>query len=148
MLLRHTHTHTHRHFHYAFSSSRSISLPLSVCVSLCARFMWRCGHRDVTWSRMLYGFVNLAQTMRCSYWCIGLSAAIGIQNIGNHRHLVHGRSCWAHLRRSARRGWTHIVYYTSVDLAVELLRYDTRCYFNVRSKADISQLNLPHGTDN
>ena len=28
------------------------------------------------------------------------------------------------------------------------VRYDTRCYFNVRSKADISQLNLPHGTDN
>jgi len=28
------------------------------------------------------------------------------------------------------------------------LRYDARCYFNVRSKADISQLNLPHGTDN
>ena len=26
--------------------------------------------------------------------------------------------------------------------------YNTRCYFNVRSKADISQLNLPHGTDN
>jgi len=29
-----------------------------------------------------------------------------------------------------------------------VLRYDTRCYFNVRSKADISQLNLTHGTDN
>ena len=28
------------------------------------------------------------------------------------------------------------------------IRYDTRCYFNVRSKADTSQLNLPHGTDN
>ena len=28
------------------------------------------------------------------------------------------------------------------------LRYDTIRYFNVRSKADISQLNLPHGTDN
>ena len=26
-------------------------------------------------------------------------------------------------------------------------RYDTRCYINVRSKANISQLNLPHGTD-
>jgi len=25
------------------------------------------------------------------------------------------------------------------------IRYDTRCYFNVLSKADISQLNLPHG---
>ena len=24
------------------------------------------------------------------------------------------------------------------------VRYDTRCYFNVRSKADVSQLNLPH----
>ena len=28
------------------------------------------------------------------------------------------------------------------------LRYDTRCYFNVRSKADMSWLNLPHGDDN
>ena len=29
--------------------------------------------------------------------------------------------------------------------ALDTIRYDTRCYFNVRSKADISQLNLPHG---
>jgi len=28
------------------------------------------------------------------------------------------------------------------------IRCDTRCYSNVRSKADISQLNLPHGTKN
>jgi len=26
--------------------------------------------------------------------------------------------------------------------------YDTTCYFNVRSKADTNQLNLPHGTKN
>ena len=26
--------------------------------------------------------------------------------------------------------------------------YDTRCYFNVRSKADMNRLNLPHGDDN
>jgi len=26
--------------------------------------------------------------------------------------------------------------------------YDMRCYFNVRSKADMSQLYLSHGTDN
>ena len=31
----------------------------------------------------------------------------------------------------------------SIDLS--FIRYDRRCYFNVRSKADISQLNLPHG---
>jgi len=28
-----------------------------------------------------------------------------------------------------------------------LIEYDTRCYFNVRSKADMSPLNLPHGYD-
>ena len=28
------------------------------------------------------------------------------------------------------------------------IRYDTRCYFNVRSKADTSQLNLQYGNDN
>jgi len=26
------------------------------------------------------------------------------------------------------------------------IRYDTRCYFNLRTKADMSQLNLPHGS--
>ena len=29
--------------------------------------------------------------------------------------LVDGRACRSRLRRSTRRGWTHIVYYTSVD---------------------------------
>jgi len=29
-----------------------------------------------------------------------------------------------------------------------MIRYDTGCYFNVRSKANMSQLTLPHGTDN
>jgi len=37
-----------------------------------------------------------------------------------------------------------IEFYTVVMLCQHLLRYDTRCYFNVCSKADISQLNLPH----
>jgi len=29
---------------------------------------------------------------------------------------------------------------------INTIRYDTRCYFNVRSKANMSQLNLPHVT--
>jgi len=39
---------------------------------------------------------------------------------------------------------------SSVILSYDTIRYDTRCYFNVRSKADMnqSQLNLPHGTNN
>ena len=32
--------------------------------------------------------------------------------------------------------------------AVATTRYDMRCYFNVRSEADTSQLNLSHGTNN
>jgi len=28
------------------------------------------------------------------------------------------------------------------------IQYNTRCHFDVRSKADMSQLNLPHRTDN
>ena len=34
------------------------------------------------------------------------------------------------------------------SLAAKLLRYVTTCYFNVQSKAAMSQLNLPHGTSN
>jgi len=30
----------------------------------------------------------------------------------------------------------------------DTIRYDTRCYFNVHSKADMSPLNLPHGNNN
>jgi len=69
------------------------------------------------------------------------------------------------LRQRARRFWNqtcassrHSVNYKSVrqeapplsarDAINDTIRYDTRCYFNVRSKADISQLNLPRGTDN
>ena len=42
----------------------------------------------------------------------------------------------------------HMQVRTSLQIDNDTIRYDTRCYFNVRSKADISQLNLPHGTDN
>jgi len=37
---------------------------------------------------------------------------------------------------------------TQLLVSYDTIRYDTRCYFNVRSKANMSQLNLPHGTDN
>ena len=40
------------------------------------------------------------------------------------------------------------VHRRQLDLRYDTIRYDTRCYFNVRSKADTSQLNLPQGTNN
>jgi len=39
------------------------------------------------------------------------------------------------------------VYFTSL-VNHGTTRYDTRCHFNVRSKADMNRLNLPHGDDN
>jgi len=44
-----------------------------------------------------------------------------------------------------------VVYYNFRNTFVpygHTIRYDTRCYFNVRSKANMSRLNIPHGTDN
>ena len=35
-----------------------------------------------------------------------------------------------------------------LGFVVCLWKYDTRCYIKVRSKANMSQLNLPHATDN
>jgi len=52
---------------------------------------------------------------------------------------AHGR-VWQYItmgRDMPPAHWRVSLYFT---------RYDTRCYFNVRSKADISQLNLPHGS--
>jgi len=36
---------------------------------------------------------------------------------------------------------------SSNKVSAALIRNDTRCYFDVRSKAGTSQLNLPHGTN-
>ena len=39
----------------------------------------------------------------------------------------------------------HVALTTVRHLLNVRVKYDTRCYFNVHSKADVSQLNLPHG---
>ena len=53
-------------------------------------------------------------------------------------------------KSSIAQEFTNVVVnnHTGSCPTVFTIRYDTRCYFNVRSNADISQLNLPHGTDN
>jgi len=52
------------------------------------------------------------------------------------RHCVIQIYCYK-FRKSVRR-----------QQCYDTIRCDTRCYFNVRSKADMSQLNLPHKTNN
>ena len=49
---------------------------------------------------------------------------------------------------SRRGGEKSVLFFSAVDAGVRNLLYDTRCYFNVRSKVDMSQLNLPQGNDN
>jgi len=47
--------------------------------------------------------------------------------------------------------WNGQGHFTTLDghtIVYDTIRYDTRCYFNVRSKADMNRLNLPHGDDN
>jgi len=51
------------------------------------------------------------------------------------------------VQRTSVQKQTHLLCPFTLQLGLTI-RYDTRYYFNVRSKADISQLNLPHGTDN
>jgi len=45
--------------------------------------------------------------------------------------------------------WSVVIcYYWSWSTETLIaIRYDTRTCFKVRSKADVSQLNLPHGTE-
>jgi len=45
-------------------------------------------------------------------------------------------------------GFLSVELVNRINAFYDTIRYDTRCYFNVRSIANMSQLNLPHGTDN
>ena len=69
--------------------------------------------------------------------CPFLGAPMTLRNFERSYHL----SYWH---------WLNLNLDTEFIVHIDTIRYDrpTRCYFNVRSKADISQLNLPHGTDN
>jgi len=44
--------------------------------------------------------------------------------------------------------FTYLLTYLVLFIAGHFTIRYTRCYFNVRSKANMSQLNLPHGNDN
>ena len=69
--------------------------------------------------------------------CLVTRRALALQD-GNT--FVISRRCCSpceHCRRCRTCDW--------LQLRCNTIRYDTRCYFNVLSKADTSQLNLPHG---
>ena len=69
--------------------------------------------------------------------------------VGEHSIVMSGLSVCPRspeLRRTDDlRHFMRVIWPWLVLFLVVTIRYDTRCYFNVRSKADMSQLNLPHG---
>ena len=54
---------------------------------------------------------------------------------------------WRNLLGCPRCPKTSQLEGTKYTWSHDTIRYDTRCYINVRSKANMSQLNLPHGHD-
>jgi len=65
--------------------------------------------------------------------------------IKNPTHLAYVATLPCETRMSAKQAINDKL---QGSVATYLIRYDTRCYFNVRSKADMSQLHLPHGNYN
>jgi len=71
--------------------------------------------------------INSSKCLRQADWC---------------KRLMTPGSDSGHIRRMEN------AHFHSRIFSHDTIRYDTRCYFNVRSKADISRLNPPHGNDN
>ena len=70
-----------------------------------------------------------------------LRAASGHGQLAQTDHVayLHGRQ--------RTRTLAHLLRQVNPSISLQI-RYDTRCCFNVRSKVDTSQINLPHGRNN
>ena len=134
-------THTHTHTHTTQPTDKSATAQ---------PVMWRTDRYRIasrSGSRPAYIDICPDDTRHChqhtrpAHYRPGSAAPDSLKQCRTHNKCTqwlvegpHGRrssTCRVHTRRYSQH-----------------TRYDTRCYFNVRSKADISQLNLPHGTDN
>ena len=73
----------------------------------------------------------------------GLRAGMGFLRRGSQQSAISPRVLYSPPVRSGAEPWPLKVFLYSRGT-----RYDTRWYFNVCSKADMSQVNLPHGNDN
>jgi len=75
---------------------------------------------------------------------------------------VYNASFWVNLTRVSAGALRQVSYHAPMHLwpygpaqihsvhtiRYDTTRYDTRCYVNVQSKADMSRLNLPYATNN
>ena len=110
-----------------------------------------CGAEDEKWGVVgnrfgLGGDIQLGQPARSR------RSQLQSQRIRLFRYRIDFRFVVARFRFSApaffEQHWTQIQPHYNCCDGDCTIRYDTICYFNVQSKVDMSQLNLPHGTDN
>jgi len=72
-----------------------------------------------TYCTLRYKKLSISKYKGTSVWNFVLNS--GLRKFFQGRSIVlstklaDSRVCWRHLWRSTRRGWTHVVYYTSVD---------------------------------
>jgi len=85
------------------------------------------------WKWLSFAWIHASHSFR--HWSYSYSSDITVANIYQSNPQMVTKTSW-------HRYWKQLGYFRA-----KYIRYDTRCYFNVRSKVDISQLNLPHGTD-
>ena len=95
---------------------------------------------------------GVALQQSCPWVGLGQSAD-GLSWVGSHKmDLWTNLHCidWAWNRVPLRLHFSNKKEYNTLTDAknVVTIRYNTRCYFNVHSKADISQRNLPQVTKN
>ena len=116
-----------------------------------------CGHAS-GWRRWAWAAAGARAAARCVRLRPPAAGARGVRGgrwCGRRRrparsaeHPARRRRCQAEMAASgsyaAARSSSPVNHTTDRILLVLLLRYDTRCYSNARSKADMSQLNLIH----
>ena len=131
---------------------------ISLCVSVCV-----CRRYPVAETEQRHRFVRLSHARLVSqpqlytvhrWTLIGFSVFLWGQNNAKHtitwdmRELRRGAGAAPKCRGGKREA---AVPTDDFNLCLEFrptIRYDTRCYCNVQSKADVSKLNLPHGNSN
>jgi len=101
--------------------------------------------RDAVWDVYLRGLRNhiYSGARKGHFWGLYLGMSCRLTRGQYSQHYSLGGIPGATATWSLATTWVYGTYN-----AYNTIRYDARCYFNVQSKADMSQLNLPHETNN
>ena len=116
-------------------------------IALIIRLKFPCAY----WTHLDHMILNMAYKQLLWFSCIELQIAYWTRAIDNYVRCIFKptRTQTKHLSITKMQ----FIHFTGKNFIrcynIPFLQYDTRCHFNVcPSKADKSELNLPHGTNN